>query len=340
MNKSLIIKYISGQVTDEEKQKVLDWASQCKENAQYIAKMKGMWVAVNMNPDEASPDSLQAIKKVIASNEIRKRNIGNVFKMCSAAAVLVLIAGFVGWQIGHQRTSNVPTVDELVAHQIIYKEIVPSKELYTNKGVKAKLVLPDSSIVLLNSDTRISYPESFDTKLRVVKLSGEAYFDVRKDSLRPMIVHTEKGFSIKVLGTKFNVKAYNNDEKSETTLYDGKIDLIRENGKHPISTKISLNQTAIISDVKISKVMRQFPNDDKAWTEGKIIFDETPLKEVVKVLERWHGYSFSIKDKSILDYKITATFNSESIVQIMDLIQLSSLIKYTVKDKIVYLSKK
>lgn len=345
MNKALLIKYVKGEAAKSEVEEVLSWASEDLKNAEYLAKLQNIWVFTNMPQTEATEEELRDINRVIRGRSRRSYN-KRVLSWVAAASVAIAM-GIGGWYMGRSSGVDTPSLtdtDRMVADQVMYKNISPSKELYTNKGVKAKIILPDSSVVILNSDTRINYPDKFDDKLRVVNLSGEAYFDVAKDSLRPMIVHTKKGFSIKVLGTKFNLKAYDNDDKSQATLYSGKIDLIRSSGNRLVATEVAPLQTIVVSDVNknnpVTKIMKPSPLDDKAWTEGRIIFDETPVSEVVKILERWHGYDFQVKDPSILNYKITATFNSESLVQVMDLIQMTSLVRFEIKNKTVFLYKK
>ncbi len=349
MKKALLIKYVSNQASQEEIDLILEWAAKDGRNADYLSKLQAMWVFSNINGHKEPHDNFDKIKAGIDVKEHKKRRMHKLVRitLSSAAAVLLLIAaGVGGWYVGHESELGAAVDPEkLVAEQIKFRKIKPSKELYTNKGVKAKLILPDSSIVILNSDTRISYPEEFGDELRVVNLSGEAYFDVVKNPMKPMIVHTSKGFSVKVLGTKFNVRAYDDDSKAETTLYSGEIDLIRETKTGYKYTSVAPNQTIIVSGEAMNqepfkKIEKESPKDDIAWVQGKIIFDETPLHEVVKILSRWHGYDFVIKESRIENAKITATFNSESLVQIMDLIQMTSLVNYTIKDKVVYLSGK
>ncbi|HTG55228.1 MAG TPA: FecR family protein, partial [Niabella sp.] len=97
--------------------------------------------------------------------------------------------------------------------------------LTTKKGSKSNLVLPDGTRVLLNSDTRLSYNQSFGKQAREVMLEGEAYFEVVKDAQHPFIVHTN-AMDIKVLGTVFNVRAYNNEKNTQTTLLEGSVEVI------------------------------------------------------------------------------------------------------------------
>ena len=352
MRKALLIKYVSNQASDQEMEQVLSWASKDARNAEYIAKLQSAWVLANIEERISSHSNFEEIKQLIDAKEHKKKYVNRVKRTLisvAASVLLLLTSGIVGWYVGKGTASETENnIDKIIAQQLKFRTIKPSKEFYTNKGIKAKLVLPDSSIVILNSDTRINYPEEFGDELRVVNLSGEAYFEVVNNPMKPMIVHTSRGFSVKVLGTKFNVKAYEDDSCAETTLYSGEIDLIRETKEGYKYTSVAPNQTVVVSeDLKTSdkvtpfkKIEKVRPIDDIAWVQGKIIFDETPVHELIKILSRWHGCEFVIKDDAIRNVKITATFNSESIVQIMDLIQMTSLINYTIKDKVIYLSGK
>ena len=352
MRKALLIKFVSNQANVQETEEVLEWASKDERNAEYLSKLQSVWVISNIGDRLTPCNNFEELKASIDAREHKRRFVGKLFRISisAAAAILVLVAvGIGGWYMGHKDAEeSVLSVDKAVAEQIKFRKIKPTKELYTNKGVKARIVLPDSSVVILNSDTKIVYPEEFGNELRVVNLSGEAYFDVVKNPMKPMLIHTSRGFSIKVMGTKFNVKAYDDDSRAETTLYSGEIDLIRETKEGYKNTSVTPNQTVIISEdyngtdkaTLFKKVEKMRPADDIAWVQGKIIFDETPVSEAVKILERWHGCDFVIKDHSIMNVKLTATFNSESLVQIMDLIQMTSLINYKIEDSVVYLSRR
>lgn len=350
MRKSILIKYVSGELSRQEEQEVLAWASRDEANGIYLARLKNIWISQHMPQDELAAAEVEKIMHIIREPHLQKpeSDAGGGYRIkkgifWSAAAVVVLLFGagiclmhFGGGAPQGELLANLPVLS--------YKNFETSKVLYTPKGVKAKLVLPDSSVVWLNSDTRIEYPDTFDSLVRTVSLSGEAYFSVVKNPDRPMIVHTSKGFSLQVLGTEFNIKAYDNDDKALATLYSGEINLLREMGNKIVTTSVSPFQTVVIRtnvpDRNVTKVMKERPQDDAAWKDGIIIFDSSPVSEVVKILERWHGVRFVIRDKEVLNYRITATFHSESIVQIMDLIQLTSLVNYKIDNRTVTLQKK
>jgi len=350
MKKSTILKYINGELSESERISVLEWASADKSNELYIARLKNIDISQSLPDEEASEEELKKIFDLIDRAESVKKEDkeSNYFVLKKSVvwrvASVILLLVISGLYFLNQSGKGGNQLAENTFKTITYKNFATSKVLYTPKGVKAYLILPDSSQVWLNSDTRIEFPDTFDVNVRNVSISGEAYFKVVKNQQRPMVVKTKKGFSIEVLGTEFNIKAYDNDSKAQATLYSGEINLLRERDNKIISTKVEPLQTIIINSevagINVSKVIKETPADDSAWKEGKIIFDSTPVSELIKTLERWHGVEFIIKDPEILDYKITATFNSESIVQIMDLIQLTSLIKYEVQNRKVILRKK
>lgn len=350
MKKSTILKYIKGDLSESERNSVLKWASADKSNELYIARLKNIDISQSLPDEEASEEELKKIFDLIdktesGKNEDKEINYFAIKKsVVWRAASVILLLVISGLYFLNQSGNGVNSLAENSLNTITYKNFATSKVLYTPKGVKAYLILPDSSQVWLNSDTRIEYPDTFDVSVRNVSISGEAYFKVVKNPQRSMVVKTTKGFSIEVLGTEFNIKAYEDDNRAQATLYSGEINLLRERDNKIVSTKVEPNQTIIIktepAGINVSKVLKETPADESAWKEGKIIFDSTPVSELIKTLERWHGVEFIVKDPEILNYKITATFNSESIVQIMDLIQLTSLIKYEVQNRKVILRKK
>lgn len=368
MRKKILLKYVSGEASQTKREEVMEWAGKNKANELYLARLQNLWISQNIPQDKASVAEMEKMaglldekirrdkdeaektaknyqildcmtSKITDSYRIKKWIVWGV----AASIVLLFSTGLYFWKFSNNYLDDL-VAENSIEKQIHYKNIASTKVLYTEKGVKAKLLLPDSSVVWLNSDTRIEYPDKFDSLVRNVTISGEAYFDVVKNTQRPMIVKTTKGFSVQVLGTQFNLKAYDDEPKSQATLYSGEINLLRESGNKIITTKILPFQTVTINSenvhTTVKKILKQSPLDDAAWKEGKIIFEETPIFEVIKTLERWHGIDFVITNKDILKYKITATFNSESIVQIMDLIQMTSLVNYKIENKKVFLSKK
>ncbi|MPM31195.1 hypothetical protein SDC9_77749 [bioreactor metagenome] len=206
-------------------------------------------------------------------------------------------------------------------------------------------MLPDGSVVWLNSASRLTYPINFEGDTREVQLVGEAYFEVVKDSLHPMIVSTGKNFYVEVLGTKFNLKAYSDDQVSQATLYSGEIKVHTANKETNESKELLLKpmETILIGDKNLATLVSDLEEEKEInaeWKDGILTFNNTPLKEVIKSVQRWHGTQFTVKDSSILNYRITASFNSESAVQIMDMIRYISPVDYKANGNQITLSRR
>ena len=341
MTKKLIIKYISGKVSEEEEKMILDWVNKSEENLKYFISLKNLWMLQNM--PESSADSLQMedAKKIIESSCSKR----NTFKFPAlykyAAAVIVILLALNLYFVIDGKTKVMQkqaVVYPLSAIPAEYKHT-----LYTNNGIKGYAELPDGSKVWLNSASKLVYPDRFLGDTREVELSGEAFFDVVRNPQKPMIVNTNRRFKIEVLGTKFNVRSYDNDNESQTTLISGSIKLIQKDsvsGKE-IVTHLNPKESFLIRDNRIPVLIKQVDTTKQiAWKRGKLIFDETPMSEVIKMLERWHGKEFIVKDPEILNYKITANFKSESIVEIMEMIKFCTMIDYSIQNNCVLVRKK
>lgn len=198
------------------------------------------------------------------------------------------------------------------------------QEISTPSGVRSKIVLPDGSTVWLNAESTLKFKAPFDPISREVSLTGEAFFDVKKNPDAPFIVQSGTA-RVKVYGTRFNCKAFTEEDKIEVVLEEGKVSLntggvekviekILKPGDRAVIDKVG-NQTNITNE-KIEKYI--------AWHDGKLIFDETPMQEVAIRLARWYGIDVVIDDPRISKYKITTTFDNESLHQVLELIGMSS----------------
>jgi transmembrane sensor len=341
MKKELLIRFIKGEVSKQEEIEILNWIGKSPENEKYFLLLNNLWISQHLSDQKASPEELKEIQILTT-----KRN--SVFlpnrRFISYAAALIILISVSFNLIQLKDSSRKSSTSNGISNRLKELNIDKKYEVYTEKGVKAKITLPDGSAVWLNSDSRITYPKTFEADIREVEFSGEAFFDVVKDSLRPLVVNTNKNFKIKVLGTKFNLKAYENDPDAQTTLYSGSIDVISESylkgirSGRTIVTRLEPMETCIIRDKQNPVTIKPYDTDKMvAWKDGKIIFDSTPISEVIKILERWHGTEFNVQDQSIYGVSITAKFRSESIVQIMEMIKYCSLIDYSISNNKVTL---
>jgi len=321
MKKYTLIKYFRGEASDSEIDSIIEWINSSPQNRSYFAEQKALYTAL---------ESLELNDSNQQANNLTAKKFGHISLVkYTAAAVIATICFLAGFWINNGNDKSNKDI-QLIAES---KTTVPLKHsLYTEKGVKGFITLPDSSRVWLNSDSRISYPDEFTGERRIVRLSGEAYFEVTTDSLHPMVVLTNKDFMIEVLGTTFNIRSYENDATAETTLYTGKIKMYYKDRMSSQIRTADLKPNDSFTYTNSSRTHKQTiapkPEIKRAWKDGELIFDNTSMEDVIKRLERWHGTNFIVNNNSIYKRKLSATFTSESIVQIMEIIRMVMPITY------------
>lgn len=187
----------------------------------------------------------------------------------------------------------------------------------TSYGEKKQITLPDGSIVILNSLSSISYPENIHkANIREIKLEGEAYFNVVSNKKSPFIVNASET-RVEVLGTKFSVSAYLNDNNITTSLYEGSVSVSFESG-NPIQLNPGEQATYNKKNrhVRISEIEDDSQN---AWIKGSMYFENIPLEDIFKILEREKNITFKISDDVNKALRLTAKFNNnESIEEILE----------------------
>ncbi len=345
MNKAKLLKYIKKEADVQLELEVLDWIDKSKENKAYFIRLKNTYVRATLPMTKVGNSEVNAFLNSMKVSHAKVKpnfNIKNIISYGLAASIAVGL--FLNLYIlGSNFKSSSQAKEQM--QENLFTQSLSSEHLqtfYTDKGIKAKITLPDSSIVWLNSDSKLIFPYKFIGDTREVYLAGEGYFKVKKDSLKPMVVRTNKNFYIKVLGTEFNLSCYDNDSKAKAVLYNGKINLVSKSmatGKEKV-TEIKPLEYCLVEGKSISVVHPVKVSVDSLWKDGFLIFESEPMEQVIKKLERWHGAQFTIKDRDILRNKINANFKGESLVQIMDLISLCTDISYTIDGVKVVLSKK
>lgn len=213
-------------------------------------------------------------------------------------------------------------------------------KIITPRGGEYNLVLNDGTVVYINSESQLEFPAKFNGKQRVVRLRGEAYFQVAKAEKRPFIVETE-GMDVRVTGTEFNVKAYPDERLVQTTLVNGKVNIAAGNGKQQCcelypSQQAELNLSGnnlSVKEVDISSYI--------AWKNGQFVFKGTRLEEIMATLARWYDFEVSYSDESIKDLVFAGRLNRmESVTPILDIMRLTQKVHIEVKGKIIILSAK
>ena len=228
--------------------------------------------------------------------------------------------------IDYSRQDNDSQVKEVVYNELI----VPA-------GGEYRLVLSDGSVVYMNSESRLKYPVKFIEDKRVVKLEGEAYFDVTHDEQHPFIVRTEQ-LNVKVLGTGFNVMAYKGDARTEVTLVHGKVDVKSKNISEILTPS---RQFVMNNDTREYEVRSVNVNTYVDWKNGILNFDAMPLEELGEKVSRWYGVKFFFSKESLKYLKFSGAFKKyNNIDYILDLIEATTDVSFELKGDVVIVNEK
>lgn len=199
-------------------------------------------------------------------------------------------------------------------------------ETTTAYGVRTKITLSDGSEVWLNSGSTLSYPEHFTEDKRQVTLSGEAFFKVKSDKDHRFDVQTSDGITISAYGTEFNVQAYAEEPEIKATLAEGHIQIDQIN--QPASQELIPGEQAIYSrfthQMQVRKVNLLV---ETAWKDGKLVFRRTPMEEIAKQLSRHFNVNIQLQGKEIFDYTYSATFTTETLAEILSLLEKTAPIR-------------
>ncbi|BDD08839.1 iron dicitrate transporter FecR [Fulvitalea axinellae] len=179
------------------------------------------------------------------------------------------------------------------------------------------VTLPDGSIVTLNSKSTLEYPKEFDKDTREVEIEGEGFFEVESNKKKPFIVHANR-IDTKVLGTKFNVKAYKEDKTSAISLVEGQVQVTLHEGE---SHLLHPDQQIVLNKESSGTVIKRFDTQKVAgWKNRILVFDNIPLSEAIKRIERTYNVILETSSKEMLDCRISVTLNDETIETVMEIL--------------------
>lgn len=305
----LINRYLRGQLSDADSEQLFDLLQDIK-NKEYFERAKIEW---NNDPktDETAQRNWNRLQFKINHSERGTRKTAEArslwINVLSVAAIL-MFGLFSGGILTYMLTDHQIKSDDLVFE--------------TPRGQKSLVKLPDGSEVWLNAKSRLVY-HSFSSKNRKVELKGEAFFKVAHDALAPFVVKTNE-CEVKVMGTTFNVMAYDEFGRKEITLITGKVDVQSEAGEQILKP----GQSLVLKD-HIAVVAEGNPIQASGWVENKFNFQNIPLSELIKRLENWYDVDITFENLTGKEVNFTGTFkNEETIWQVLDAIKVYTPIEY------------
>jgi ferric-dicitrate binding protein FerR (iron transport regulator) len=319
----IITRYLEGLADPEEKNELERWISISGENRRYFDQIKNIWEISDRRNETLTIDQDRAFEKVLQrlAGENRKINLWSYWQKIAAVMLIPILAANLLWLLFDSNVSNSES-------QTVYNEV------FAPFGTRTELKLPDGSSVWLNSGSSLKYPEKFRGKERLVHLNGEAYFDVAGNPSRPFIVQTTS-IAVKATGTEFNVSDYTSDNRAGVALVSGKVSVRGLNGgnDNPL-TELKPNQLfELVKESGKTSVTNEDMVEYTSWKDGRLIFRNKPLSYVIRRISLVFNVDIELKGEVLQDYRYRATFEDESLTEILRLLKVSAPIDYLEADR-------
>lgn len=308
--KELLVKYINGNCTDQEKIAVVNWLDASPENMkEYLALRKLQDMAI-WQSDPVLRNQETIIKKAPRLN----------IKTISLELLKIAAAFVFAFIVYHYFIPSPATPQAPVVMQTVY---VPA-------GQRARITLEDGTNVWLNAKTTFLFPNHFSGNIREVKLDGEGFFEVAHDKSNPFVVKT-KQYDVKVLGTKFNLMAYSEKGNFETSLLEGSVEVLKSGSTKGVLIKpderifLQNNQMVIAPIVQTNHFL---------WKDGIISFDDESFPEIIAKLELYFDIKVVVNRDKPFNFRCTGKFRTKDGVEhILKVLQLSNKFNYTIDYK-------
>ncbi len=359
----LIVGFLNGSLSDNELNRLNDWLDQDRAHLDEFNRIRSAWVL-------GSHKTVKSNFNASVSWLRLKREIEKKTGISSPAVIPVYLKPlryaaslFICFALGAAVTAVVMR-DRSVEPAATESTTIITAPL----GSKSNITLPDGSNVWLNAGSTITYSAEFDKENREINLTGEAFFDVKSDSLKPFHVHTS-GMTVRAKGTRFNVKAYADDNTMAATLEEGRLDVvIRIPGKadlHPIvlkpkeqlivqksqsetgqmttergaSSLLSKQTTPNSLPIKEVTIRPNVKTElSTSWKDEKWIIDDEPLVLFVTDLERRYNLEIVFASNELKDYKFSGTIENQTAEQILTALSLAAPVNYKFDNNNVVLS--
>lgn len=231
------------------------------------------------------------------------------------------------------------TTDSIITGEL---ENMAAKEIRLNrlfvpKGCDFSLTLTDGTVIHLNADSRLQYPSEFSGDHRIVYLEGEAFFKVAKDKTKPFIVKTKK-LDVEVTGTSFNVMAYPSESSVQTTLVQGGVNILTDDGK---VCKLLPGEQCVVDKASGEYVVNRVNTDSfTSWMDGQFFFDNESVESLMRKIARWYDVDVVFENEELKSELFYGTIaRSDAITEVLDILVLTKTMHYEIKDRTVYIRK-
>ncbi len=349
IEKIAIVNYFSDKLAEDEAKIINNWLGKNKNNKLFFDQMSDVWQAGYFKTAVKDFDADKAWKEiqqqVQLSGKVKKPVLWIEIIKIAAVFVVALFLGGLGYYFINTQNNKIKESNYV--------------EYFSPLGSRSFVQLADGSKVWLNAGSTLKYKNSFGTVNRELVLTGEAFFEVKKNETLPFIVKTSD-MDIIALGTKFNVKAYSEEKTIETTLIEGSVKLESTNAKmqnvilkpneKAVYTKKSqsvdliqpkkqqnLNQEITIVKPKLEIIESVETEPIISWKDKRWVITNEKLGELAVKLERRYDVNLIFDNDLLKEYAFGGTLEDETLEQILEVISLTSPIKYVIDGNTVYI---
>ncbi len=311
----IIHSYFNGQLNAEKEKELSEWIKADSKNKKFFESVKKKLRAESIQHQLIDQSWSELQSRIYINNQFKSRKQTLIRRLNTnftrVAAVVLAIVG-----LSFLLAQIMPRFDQLNKEISWFETVAP-------RGEKSMISLPDGSKVWLNSETIIQYPSNYIEGNRAIRLTGEAYFEVEKFKGSTFTVKTND-YTVEVLGTKFNVMAYEDFNRTETSLIEGKVRIRHKNRAIEMEPgqELSFQDNQFFLEKKDTR-------QSTRWKDDTFDFNRVPLNELVRRLERWYDVEINMEDNELKETIYSGVFkNEETIWQVLNILQLTLPIEY------------
>ncbi len=313
----LLKRYLTGNLSEEEYQKLTAFIKDSPKNERYFREFREKWKPEKDEHTDYSWKKLSnRIHRLTMLNESFTRKT-NLYINIRKIAALLIIGLFIGGTI-------------VVFNSYKKRHSVNALVFEAPQGEKSKVVLTDSTVIWLNSSSKIQLKNNYNVMNRKVHLEGEAYFEVTGNTRLPFKVST-KDLDIVVIGTKFNIIAYPDENISETSVIEGVVEVTTKT--KPAIKKVTIRQNQKVTYDKNNNTLAYKsanPKVDIAWMNNMLIFDNEHYLNVFNKLEKWYGVEIEVAGTIKYEPHYTFKIKTESLSEMLNLLNIIAPIDYKI----------
>lgn len=326
---NLLARFFSGEASAEERVALASWRTASLENERRFAEYEKLWRDLGAEKRPRVPnvdETWRELEIKLGLPQTQEQRPGRILAM-KKPAPRVAPASVFAWR-GRSGMLAVAAILLLTCSALLYKtwQRPPAMQtFFTANAEQRQVELPDGSRVTLNSGSTLEYPPTFASTERIVKLSGEAFFEVAHEAQRPFLVKTANAH-VKVLGTKFGV--WSRAEETRVVVREGRVALRDEEGENA-GVELSANQMSLRRGKEEAEPARAIDAGYAlGWLEGRTVFEQASLAEVVAELQRVYNVEIVLTNANLARHTITGSFNRKPVESVLASICLTLNLNY------------